>query len=70
MNRLRIHTMVGESRVRWAQVQYLRLGTAMCELSSTPTALYRKDLIAVYHGWFTFFNNTMRENAHGETDPR
>src|ERR1700676_2933747 len=31
---------------------------------------YRKHLIAVYHPWFIFFINTMRENAHGETDPR
>ena len=31
---------------------------------------YRKDLIVIYHPWFTFLLNTMRENAHGETDPR
>jgi hypothetical protein len=31
---------------------------------------YRKHLIAVYRRWFTFLLNTMRENAHGETDPR
>jgi hypothetical protein len=34
------------------------------------TARYRKHLIVVYHRWFTFLLNTMRENAHGETDPR
>jgi hypothetical protein len=32
--------------------------------------LYGKDLIVIYHLWFTFLLNTMRENAHGETDPR
>jgi hypothetical protein len=31
---------------------------------------YRKDLIVIYQRWFTFLPNTMRENAHGETDPR
>jgi hypothetical protein len=31
---------------------------------------YRKHLIAVYQTWFIFSINTMRENAHGETDPR
>jgi hypothetical protein len=31
---------------------------------------YRKHLIVIYHRWFTFLLNTMRENAHGETDPR
>ena len=31
---------------------------------------YRKHLIVIYHAWFTFLINTMRENAHGETDPR
>ena len=31
---------------------------------------YSKDLIAIYRAWFTFLLNTMRENAHGETDPR
>jgi len=31
---------------------------------------YRKNLIVIYRTWFTFLPNTMRENAHGETDPR
>jgi hypothetical protein len=31
---------------------------------------YRKHLIVIYRAWFTFGINTMRENAHGETDPR
>jgi hypothetical protein len=31
---------------------------------------YRKHLIVIYHPWSTFLLNTMRENAHGETDPR
>jgi hypothetical protein len=38
--------------------------------SAFPGSPYSKDLIAVYFAWFTFCNNTMRENAHGETDPR
>ena len=54
----------------------------MCERLQNPLPLqvtglrrlcrstYRKDLIAVYLAWFTFLRNTMRENAHGETDPR
>jgi hypothetical protein len=39
-------------------------------LNRTPNGFYRKHLIALYHRWFTFSDNTMRENAHGETDPR
>jgi len=31
---------------------------------------YSKHLIVIYNAWFTFLTNTMRENAHGETDPR
>jgi hypothetical protein len=38
--------------------------------SASSAPRYRKDLIAIYHPWFTFSSNTMRENAHGETDPR
>jgi len=35
-----------------------------------PAQHYSKHLIAIYQPWFTFCSNTMRENAHGETDPR
>ena len=35
-----------------------------------PAASYSKHLIVIYQPWFTFCSNTMRENAHGETDPR
>jgi len=31
---------------------------------------YRNYLIVVYGAWFNVLPNTMRENAHGETDPR
>ena len=31
---------------------------------------YRNYLIVVYRAWFNVLPNTVRENAHGETDPR
>ena len=39
-------------------------------LHQFPGSFYRKHLIVIYQRWFTFRSNTMRENAHGETDPR
>jgi hypothetical protein len=45
-------------------------GSAPTRLKRFPQARYRKYLIVVYREWFNVLSNTMRENAHGETDPR
>lgn len=43
---------------------------ALIDSQALISVRYRKNLIVIYGAWFTFLPNTMRENAHGETDPR